>query len=171
MTIRVDAYMTAGLASGVLAGAAHVRDVLEAGQPLILARATWRPLGEVAARSIGDVSIPIDDVLIAVADDDPVIPIHASWHAIRLNVGPYRVDGELPTLPGFDPGRALTRPSGEFVMLRAVRLAMHGDPGPGTVIGDHAFINRYGVERVAADLMLGFFFPGAAMDGMEAATA
>ena len=35
--------------------------------------------------------------------------------AISLVVGPYIVAGELPTLPGFDPGRALTRPSGEFV--------------------------------------------------------
>ena len=30
-------------------------------------------------------------------------------------------------------------------------------------IGKHALINRYGVERVEADIMLGFFFPGAAM--------
>jgi hypothetical protein len=35
----------------------------------------------------------------------------------------------------------------------------------------HALVNRYGVDRVSADLMLGFFFPGAAMDDAEAATA
>ena len=33
-------------------------------------------------------------------------------------------------------------------------------------IGAHALVNRYGVERVEADLMLGFFFPGAAMDDL-----
>jgi hypothetical protein len=171
MPIRVDAYITEGMVSGVFAETAHLRDVLEEGRPLILARASFRAIGQPAERQIGDVSIPIDDVLIAVAEDDPIVPVHASWHPISLHVGPFRVDGELPTLPGFDPGRALTRPSGEFVMLRDVRLAMRDAPSPGTVIGRHALVNRYGVERVAADLMLGFFFPGAAMEGVEAATA
>jgi hypothetical protein len=32
-------------------------------------------------------------------------------------------------------------------------------------------VNRYGVERVQADIMLGFFFPGAAVDDAEAAPA
>ena len=59
-----------------------------------------------------------------VSDDDPFIAAHAAWHAIELEVGPYTVSGDLPTLPGFDPGRALTRPSGEFVMLRDVRLGL-----------------------------------------------
>ena len=30
-------------------------------------------------------------------------------------------------------------------------------------IGKQALVNRYSVERVEADIMLGFFFPGAAM--------
>lgn len=171
MPIRVDAYITEGMVSGVFVETVHLRDVLEDGGPLILARAEFRAIGDMAPRQIGDVSIPVDDVLIAVADADPVVPVHASWHPIRLDVGPYRVDGELPTLPGFDPGRALTRPSGEFVMLRDVRLAKRTAEAPGNVVGQHALVNRYGVERVAADLMLGFFFPGAAMDGVEAATA
>jgi hypothetical protein len=171
MPIRVDAYITGGIASGMLAQSGHLRDALEGGWPLVLERASWQALGEMTSRPVGEVNIPVDDVLIAVADEDPVIPVHASWHPIRLEVGPYRVEGELPTLPGYDPGRALTRPTGEFVMLRDVRLAKLEDPGPGTVIGHHALVNRYGVERVAADLMLGFFFPGARMEGVEAATA
>lgn len=171
MPIRVDAYITEGMVSGVFVETRHLRDVLEDGGPLILARAEFRAIGDMAPRQIGDVSIPVDDVLIAVADADPVVPVHASWHPIRLDVGPYRVDGELPTLPGFDPGRALTRPSGEFVMLREVRLAKRAAEAPGNVVGQHGLVNRYGVERVAADLMLGFFFPGAAMDSVEAATA
>ena len=35
-------------------------------------------------------------------------------------------------------------------------------------MGDHALVNRYAVERIRADLMLGFFFPGAAVDVGEA---
>ena len=83
-----------------------------------------------ADQPAGDLTIAIDDVLVAVADDEPTIPVHASWHAIRLEVGPYVVEGELPTLPGFDPGRALTRPTGEFVLLRDPRLGRIGGRQP-----------------------------------------
>lgn len=168
MPIQVDAYVSEGMASGVLARPGHLRDVLEETRELPLVEVRWQPLvGEDAASA--DVTIPIDDILIAVADDDPTIPIHASWHAIRLELGPYVVEGDMPTLPGFDPGRALTRPSGEFVLLRDVRVGLRDDPSSGDPIpiGHHALINRYVVERVEADLMLGFFFPGASLPEQE----
>ncbi len=171
MPIQVDAYITGGRVSGVLAHDGHLRDALEGGTTLVLERAASLALGQSAERPAGDASIPVDDVLIAVADADPTLSVHATWHAVRLDVGPYRVDGELPTLPGYDPGRALARPSGEFVMLRDVRLAMRDAEEPGMPIGEHALVNRYHVERVTADIMLGFFFPGAAMDGFEATAA
>ena len=109
-------------------------------------------------------SIPSDDVLVAVADDDPGIPVHAAWHHVELEAGPYAIEGDLATLPGFDPGRALTRPSGEFLLLRDIRLSLREHPESGVSSGDHALVNRYAVERIKADLMLGFFFPGAAVD-------
>jgi hypothetical protein len=170
MPIRVDAYMTGGIARGVLARAGSLREVLEHDGVLTLERVQWQPLGGEAGPSSG-MSIPIDDVLIAVGDDDPGTAVHAQWHGIRLEVGPYLIEGEMPTLPGFDPGRALTRPSGEFVLLKdvsigsrtaAVDLAL-------TPIGKQALINRYSVESVACDLMLGFFFPGAEMIQAEVA--
>jgi hypothetical protein len=165
MPIRVDAYMTGGVASGVLARSGHLREVLEQDGVLALERVEWSPL-DGNPRPAVDMTIPIDDVLIAVADDDPSIAVHASWHRIRLDLGPYTVEGEMPTLPGFDPGRALTRPSGEFVLLRDVSVALRTDSGPAPVptpVGHHALINRYVVEAVECDLMLGFFFPGATM--------
>ena len=55
-------------------------------------------------------------------------------------------------------------------MLRDVRLALLADPAQ-SIECHHALVNRYGVDRVSADLMLGFFFPGAAMDDPAAATA
>ncbi len=141
--------------------------MLESGEPLTLERATWRAWGESADRPAGELSLAADDILVAVADDDPNIPVHASWHAIRLEAGPYVIEGELPTLPGYDPGRALARPTGEFVLLRDVRLgALEGSAEP-QAIGHHALVNRYGVDRVLADIMLGFFFPGASLDGLE----
>ena len=114
-------------------------------------------------------------MLVAVGDDDPGSPVHATWHRIRLEVGPYEVEGEMPTLPGFDPGRALTRPTGEFVLLKDVRIAPRGGGDAavsgGAPVGHHALVNRYGVESVACDLMLGFFFPGAHMVQVDVAEA
>ncbi|HEY4634741.1 MAG TPA: hypothetical protein VIH00_12570 [Candidatus Limnocylindrales bacterium] len=171
MPIRVDAYTASGIATGVLSRAEHLRDALEGGASLILDRVDWQTLGERGVRQLGEVSIPVDDVLIAVGDDELTGPVHAAWHSIRLEVGPYVIHGELPTMPGFDPNRALARPTGEFVLLRDVRVTLLADAASGAASGRQALVNRYGVERVRADIMLGFFFPGAAIDGVEPATA
>ncbi len=164
MAIRVDAYTSEGMASGTLARPGPLRDALEDDRALRLDEAAWQGLDDPASRAAGSLAIPSDDVLIAVADDDPGVPVHAAWHHVHLESGPYTVEGELATLPGFDPGRALTRPSGEFLLLRDIRLSVRARPDAGVAIGDHALINRYAVERIRAELMLGFFFPGAAVD-------
>jgi hypothetical protein len=164
MTIRVDAYTSGGMASGTLARPGGLRDVLETDGSLALDGAAWQGLEDAEARPAGSLSIPSDDVLVAVGDDDPGVPVHAAWHHIHLESGPYTVEGELATLPGFDPGRALTRPSGEFLLLRDIRLSVRARPEAGVALGDHALVNRYTVERIRADLMLGFFFPGAIVD-------
>jgi hypothetical protein len=164
MAIRVDAYTSGGMASGILARPGPLRDALEENGSLPLDRAAWQAIDEATARAAGSMTIPSDDVLIAVADDDPGIPVHAAWHHVHLESGPYTLEGELATMPGFDPGRALTRPSGEFLLLRDIRLSVRSRPEAGVAMGDHALINRYAVERIRADLMLGFFFPGAEVD-------
>jgi len=164
MPIAVDAYTMGGVASGVSPRAGHVREAIEQEGRLVLERVQWRPLDGSAPQSIRDASIPIDDILIAVAAEDDALPVHAQWHEIRLELGPYVVEGEMPTMPGFDPGRALTRPTGEFVLLRDVRIGQRGAAATADrPIGAHALVNRYVVESVEADLMLGFFFPGAEM--------
>jgi len=169
MAIRVDAYTSGGMASGVLARPGRLRDALETDGSLPLDRASWQALDDPIARVTGSVTLPSDDLLIVVADDDPGVPVHASWHHIALEAGPYAVEGELATMPGFDPGRALTRPTGEFVLLRDVRLSVRSNPDAGVAMGDHALINRYTVDRIRADLMLGFFFPGAVMESIGSA--
>jgi hypothetical protein len=163
MPIRVDAYMAGGVASGMLARVGTLREVLEQDGVLALENVHWQPI-DGRPGPAANVTIPIDDVLIAVADDDPMIPVHASWHGIRLDVGPYTIEGEMPTLPGFDPGRALTRPTGEFILLKDVSIGPRTDVAPASEllpVGHHALVNRYVVESVACDLQLGFFFPGA----------
>jgi hypothetical protein len=164
MPIRVDAYTNTGMAAGWLIGAAHLREALESGQPLELNRVTWQAIENLAPSELGTIALEPDDLIVVVGDDESIIPVHAVWHAVRLEAGIYRIEGELPTMPGFDPGRALTRPTGEFVLLRDVRLELIDRPDVGTVDMPHGFINRYTVERVEADLMLGFFFPGAEVD-------
>ena len=164
MAIRVDAYTSGGMATGTLARPGALREALEVGGALPLDGAAWQGLDDPAARPAGSMSIPSDDILIAVGDDDPAGPVHAAWHRIHIEAGPYVLEGELPTLPGFDPGRALLRPSGEFLMLRDIRLSVRARPEAGVALGDHALINRYTVDRVRADLQLGFFFPGAVVD-------
>ncbi len=163
MALRVDAYTSEGIATGSVERPGALRDTLETSSSLTLARASWQAMGAPGGPVQAEMILPIDDVLIVTSDDDPFIAVHAAWHAVRLEMGPYLLTGELPTLPGFDPGRALTRPSGEFVMLRDVRLGFLALPEQ-TIDVPHALVNRYGVDRVDADIMLGFYFPGAVME-------
>jgi hypothetical protein len=161
MAMRVEIYTSGGMAGGILARSGSLRNALSAGERLQVERAIWQGLDDLAPRPAGTVDVSVDEILFAVADDEPDAPVHAAWHHVLLDSGPYTVEGDLATLPGFDPGRSLARPSGEFVLLRDVRLSQRDRPELGVSVGDHALINRYAVERIEADLMLGFFFPGA----------
>ena len=171
MPIQVDAYTAGGMVRGLTSRSGHLREIMQTDGELALERASWQGLGDATARPAGEVTFPIDDVLVAIGDDDPNGPVHASWHEIHLELGPYAIDGELPTLPGYDPGRALTRPTGEFVQLRDVRLSLLSEPSRGATPGHYALVNLYGVDLVRADIMLGFYFPGATLDGVPEGSA
>jgi hypothetical protein len=169
MPIPVEAYTDGGVVRGVLACPGHLRDALEAQVVVEIERATVVSPG-LAPRPEGSVSLEPDDILLGAEPLDAVGPVHALWHPLHLAVGPYLVDGELPTMPGFDPAKALARPTGTFVLLRDARVALASDPA--TLLASHPalLVNRYTVERVEADLMLAFFFPGAEMTVDEALT-
>jgi hypothetical protein len=160
LPIRVEAYTFGGIVTGVIPRPEHLRDVLEASTELTIEGASSAPLDGSPATE-GDVQIAIDDLVVAVSDQEHPAPVHAAWHPIRLEAGPWVVQGDLPTLPGFDPGRALTRPTGTFVLLRDVRITLLNQPDAGENAHESVLVNRYSVDRVDADLMLGFFFPGA----------
>jgi hypothetical protein len=98
---------------------------------------------------------------VVVAPPDTPIIVHPAWHDVVLVCGPYLVTGRMPTMPGFDPARALARPTGSFVLLDHVKLALVETPDGGSIEHSLAWVNRYVVERVESDLELGFFFPGA----------
>ena len=162
MPIRVEIYTAGGIAVGVLPGVSHLRDALEAGESVRVEAVTWHPLDDSAAGQQEEVVLPPDDIHLATVEESDDLPVHAQWHDIVLDVGPYRVLGQLATMPGFDPGRALARPTGEFVQLRDVSVGLLAEDAEG-LSRPMALVNRYVVDRVEADLMLGFFFPGAEM--------
>jgi hypothetical protein len=167
MPISVEIFAAGGIAVGVVPRSGHLRELLESGSPVVLEGATWHPLDESPARPSGELRLAADDIHLATTDEIDDIPVHAQWHDVALTVGPYRVRGEMPTMPGFDPGRALARPTGEFVQLRDVSIGLLVDRDEPGLTRPAAFVNRYVVDFVDADLMLGFFFPGATMPAKE----
>lgn len=163
MPIRVEAYTAGGILTGLLARAGSIRDALEASPAITVEASRWLPLDGSPERSSGRVEIAVDDLVLVVPEAPGNAPVHAQWHSVEIDAGPYRVNGEMPTMPGFDPGRALARPTGEFVLLRDARIRLLDRDDTGEATAAELLVNRYTVDRVEADLMLGFFFPGAAM--------
>ncbi|HEX5825651.1 MAG TPA: hypothetical protein VFY18_14430 [Candidatus Limnocylindrales bacterium] len=163
MPIRVEIYAAQGVAIADVARAGSLREIVESGQDLLLEHVTWHPLDGGPAKPVADLRFAPDDIHVAATDAFEDGPVHAQWHDVAVDLGPYRVTGQMPTMPGFDPGRALARPTGEFVLLRDVQVTLVGREEAGAVHQRSALVNRYVVDRVEADLMLGFFFPGAEM--------
>jgi hypothetical protein len=170
MAILFQAYTDDGAIQGHLAGQARLIDQLEAGTALTLemGRQSWLD-GREPATFVREMVDP-DRVVVVAAPAEQVVPSHAVWHDLDLVAGPWSIQGAMPTLPGFDPSRALTRPSGSFVLLAGVSVGAADDSGSErdrdgrAPAHPFAFVNRYTVERVTADLELGFFFPGAASE-------
>lgn len=163
MPNRIEAYTVTGVATGAIPRSGPVREVLEGASDVVVEGAHWLPLDGSGERAAGDLRLQVDDLLLVVSDEPDGVPVHAQWHSIELDAGPYRVYGEMPTMPGFDPGRALARPTGEFVVLRDARIMLIDHEDAGEASSAQLLVNRYTVDRIAADLMLGFFFPGAKM--------
>ena len=79
-------------------------DLLAVRDALIVERAVLAPFEGPPQRAGGRASVDVDDLLVVVAPSETVTPFHAVWHsADRSTSGPYRIRGELPALPGFDP--------------------------------------------------------------------
>lgn len=111
--------------------------------------------------------VAVDDIIVAVGEVDLRRVVHANWHDVILEAGPCQVAVTLPVLPGFDPGRALTRPGGTFIQFRNARLAIIGHPEAGELERAFVVVNRYAVDHVASDLMLGCFFPAARFETLS----
>jgi hypothetical protein len=164
MAIQFEAYTAEGILRGTVGPTGRLGDLLAASASIAVEAAIATPLDGRPPTTRGRTELAVDDLLIVVAPADTPAPVHASWHDLALVAGPYAVEGLLPTLPGFDPGRALARPSGTFVLVASARVSLAGEPSAGSVEHRFAWVNRYTVERVEADIELGIFFPGAASE-------
>jgi hypothetical protein len=161
MSIQFEAYTAEGIRHGMIAADERLGDVLGTVTELPVEGGRFSRLdGQVSAIS-GTTRQPVDDFLVVVAPAELNGPAHSVWHDVRVHAGPYIIEARLPTLPGFDPARALARPTGSFVLLGDVRLGLAGRPDDGVDSHPLAWINRYTVDRIESDLELGFFFPGA----------
>jgi hypothetical protein len=161
MTIQFEAYTAEGIRHGAIAGDGRLGDLLESLEQVDVEAGHLayldgsRTIDQPAAR------LEVDDFLVVVAPPETSGPAHSMWHDVRIHIGPYLIEARLPTLPGFDPARALARPSGSFVLLGDVRIGLGGRPDDGVDLLPLAWVNRYTVDRIESDLELGFFFPGA----------
>lgn len=158
--------------TGVLAGETDRVPLTNSGpdltRPLSVEDGRWFPLDGSSPVHVGDATVGPDDILLIVTPV-PELRVHMAWYSVTLDLGPYRVSGQLATHPGFDPARAIARPTSTFIALSeaTVELAGRADAGPAT--RPYLHVNRYAVERVRSTLMLGHFFPGAQLVGHEAA--
>jgi hypothetical protein len=161
--IRFEAYTTEGVRRGVATGHSRLGDLIELEPTLEINGGHLAPLdGSLPVPDPpGGIRLACDDLFVVVAPPETPILVHPAWHDVRLVAGPYLVSGRMPTMPGFDPARALARPTGSFVLLDHVRMALASAPDGGSIEHSLAWVNRYVVEVVESDLELGFFFPGA----------
>ncbi len=84
MPLSVQTYTDSTIARGLVTSAGRLRDRLEATVELVVEQATVIALDEGNPRHAGAIAIPVDDLLVVAGVDDPGMPVHATWHRIRL---------------------------------------------------------------------------------------
>jgi hypothetical protein len=161
MTIQFEAYTAEGIRHGAIDRDGRLVDLLESLEQVDVEAGHSARLDGSRTTPESSTRLEIDDFLVVVAPPEATGPAHSTWHDVRIHAGPYVLEARLPTLPGFDPARALARPSGSFVLLGEVRIGLGGHPDDGVDVHPLAWVNRYTVDRIESDLELGFFFPGA----------
>jgi hypothetical protein len=107
-------------------------------------------------------SVGPDQILIVALPRDPEAPhVHKVHFPVTLTLGPYEVRGELTMFPGFDPARALTRPSSDFIDIHDAQVRITTEAGEVEQPYEEVCVNRFAVERVVAEIDMTFWFPGA----------
>jgi hypothetical protein len=164
MGTSFQAYTNEGILQGELPDGVRLGELLETEAEISLQQVRWQPYQARSVEQRPDSAISTEDLLLVVAPPETVTPVHPAWNPVTLLLSPYVVEAELPTLPGFDPGRALARPSGQFVLVGHVRVRTLGSSDDSRDEHTFAWVNRYAVERIDSALELPFFFPGAVQE-------
>lgn len=157
---EVEVFTPTGVLAGATAGVPLSHGGPDLTSALEVRDGRWFPLDGSPPSDQRHLQVAPDDILIIATPPESIL-VHMTWFSVTLDLGPYRVAGELATHPGFDPERALARPSGIYVPLREARIELVDESGAGTADRAHVHVNRYAVERVVSTLMLGHYFPGA----------
>ncbi len=165
---QVEIFTTGGVISGSTPRLPLVADGPDLQSPLPLTDARWYPNDGSPPSQVDSVHVPPDDILVVVTPE-PDVRVHATWYPITLELGPYRVTGQISTPPGFDPARALTRPGGAFVPVWDAVVELRDRVDSSAAERAHVEVNRYAVERVVSPLTLAFHFPGATLVTAEGA--
>lgn len=162
MSIALEAYTGEGLLTGVVVADGRLADLIAGVSTLVLRDAVVTPFAGPPESAPGLSGVEVDDLMAIVAAPHTFVPFHPAWHPIAVDAGPYRLRGELPSLPGFDPTRALARSTGAFILLGRVTVELRFE-GSAAGLNEHpcVWVNRYAVDAVESELQLGFFFPGA----------
>jgi hypothetical protein len=164
---EVEIFTPAGVLAGTTNRVPLTNDGPDLGSPLAIQDSRWYPLDGSRAEHRGSVTVAPDDILLIVTAE-PDVKIHMAWYSVALDVGPYRVSGRIATHPGFDPAKAIARPSGSFVALADVTIEIVSHDRAASASRPHIHVNRYAVDLVTSTLMLGHFFPGARLVAQEA---
>lgn len=157
---NVEIFTPTGVLSGLTARVPLSTNGPDLTAAIRVREASWFPLHGGPGEKRRDSQVSPDDILILVAAQ-PALLVHMNWFSVTLDLGPYRVTGELATHPGFVPEQSLARPGSTFVPLRDARIELVDQAGTGAANRAHVHVNRYAVERVVSSLMLGHYFPGA----------
>jgi len=166
MAVSVEAFLAEAYLAGTFAGtSAEVHKLLDAGSVIELrdvALVTLDHLADGTAERAPAGSVATDEILFMAIPPDPDAPlIHHVYYTVKLSLGPYEVLGEMAIFPGFDPGRALTRPASDFIDLQNAEVTIATPSGA----IEHTFgllsVNRFAAERVVCEVDVTFWFPGA----------
>jgi hypothetical protein len=166
MPVPLEAFLGESYLAGSFPGShAECRARLDAGSVVDLDEVTLVALAELdagnAERSPTG-SVGSDDIMIIALPRDPETPhVHKVHFPVRLTVGPYVVSGELTMFPGFDPARALTRPTSDFIDIHDAVVHIATPTGEIDQPYDQVAVNRFAVERIASEIDMTFWFPGA----------
>lgn len=166
MAVPLEVFLPGTYLAGSFDGsAAELRSLLDAGSVVELSDVTSVAIAALAADAaerapVGSVA-PVEVCLAAVPLDPDAPRIHKVNYPVELAIGPYTIVGMISMFPGFDPTRALTRPQSDFIDVHDAEVTIKTNGDELVQPYETLVVNRFGVERVTAEIDMTFWFPGA----------